>query len=155
MAKIDKDTWENIKGTVVDLKALVMGDGISTFTETLKETITLQFEQLAAPLKNELISLINTALEPIMPFLTESINYLTSQIQMVVDYFTLGPGATAEEARADFMTWAIEYRLAHPFASPYEMMEAFLDYISDKYGTPRIDTHEGIDEFDDGGSVIY
>ena len=74
LGDVDKDTWKDIKESVVSLKDFVIGGGISSIKEEIKDIIYENAQGALTPLYNELQPIINElykAVEPLMPYITE------------------------------------------------------------------------------------
>ncbi len=90
LAEIEKDEWKDIATTAKKLYDFIGLGGYSelalSIKSGLKEQIEGQFAQLTAPIKNAIIDVINTILEPFMPFIEDAVNNISNLL-------TVGMGA--------------------------------------------------------------
>lgn len=77
---VDKETWKNIKDSIIGLNEFISLGGISSVGSQLKDVIELQFDAFLAPLKNELNQLLIDAFGPILEKLTPLMNDLAQFI---------------------------------------------------------------------------
>ena len=83
MKGIKKEEWGVIHETLITLKGFTDASAVEFFTSNLTESITLKFEEILAPLKNEWNDLLNTLLEPLMPMLQGLVEFLVPIIQII------------------------------------------------------------------------
>ena len=72
----DKETWTNIKDSVIGLNEFVSAGGIKGMLESLKKTSDLQIADALAPFKNEINQLLTTQLQPIKGLIVDITNEL-------------------------------------------------------------------------------
>jgi len=83
IAKVDKETWGNIKSTVSDLKGLASGSDLSILSgigDSITETIKTELNAVTSELQNAINTSINDLLEPFMPAIEVGLNTITSII---------------------------------------------------------------------------
>ena len=76
MNAIPEQKWKKMLDSVISLETIVDKGGfdsslISGWTEEIGDTFKTELEYALAPLKNELMAAINTALEPLMPLIQD------------------------------------------------------------------------------------
>ena len=92
LSKIDKNQWIGI-ATHMDFLGSLVGitgtdfDVLSGIRDTLKDVITTEINAALTPLKNEIIGVINTLLEPFMPYITEAVNELSSYMGTSINFW--------------------------------------------------------------------
>lgn len=81
--KVKPDQWKGLNDTLTTIKSFIDLDPTGAFNQmrdSLKESLELQVQQAMAPIINEIYAGITTALEPIMPMITDSINTISTLI---------------------------------------------------------------------------
>ena len=113
----DKETWKNIRESVVGIRDFVIAGGISQFKAEIKEIVNEQVQGALSPLYNELQPLINEAykiLEPIMPYLVEfvkwgvdvlipTVQWIADTVQAIIDFLTVGGHGTSYQDLYDML----------------------------------------------------
>lgn len=84
-SKIKKNQWVAMNETLINLRELT---GLRSVYDSLQESLALEIEKAFSPLKNELVDLMNTALEPFMPFVKDAVNEATTYLKRGIDYLT-------------------------------------------------------------------
>jgi len=85
MKSIKKEEWNVINDTLKTLEQFKDVNTVEFFTSNLTESISLKFEEIVAPLKNEWNDLLNTLLEPFMPAIQGVVNTLLPILQTIGD----------------------------------------------------------------------
>ena len=76
IADTDKETWTNIKDSVIGLNEFVSTGGFRGILESLKETSDLQIAEALSPLKNEIDQLLTEQLQPVKDLINNITNDL-------------------------------------------------------------------------------
>ena len=78
LAKIKAKQWKAMGKTVEQMREFTEEAGMGDFVSDLKETLSLQIQEVLAPLKNEINAAVVEALEPIMPLIVEFMAGITN-----------------------------------------------------------------------------
>ena len=79
-SKIKEKEWKAMTITIKALKDLGSVEVIEGFSTSILDAIKLKSEELFTPLKNEVITMINDALKPVLDLLNPVVNNLTEMI---------------------------------------------------------------------------
>ena len=91
LGKTDKETWGKIADTVSGLKDFVIGGGISSFKEELRQIVKDEAGGILAPILNEfqpIIADLWEAFEPIMPFLVDAVTWIVEVLKPVIRWIS-------------------------------------------------------------------
>jgi hypothetical protein len=124
LAKTKPETWNDIKESVINLKEFVIGGGISTIKQGIKEQFELTIQDAFAPLINEfapIISLIYEALEPFIDLLVPVAEWIVSWLKPIVQWL------------ADTIKWIVEKILwmFNNMLTKQEFQQQFQDTVDD------------------------
>lgn len=80
IAKIKPKQWKEMGRTIMELKEFTAAGGVSSFAGSVVEAVKLQIGDYMSPLTNEIVTLINTALQPLLDDFVTIVNDLTAFI---------------------------------------------------------------------------
>lgn len=91
MSKIPSEKWKNMLDTVISVENIVDKGGldlslIDGWTDELKDTFKTELEYALAPLKNELMGLINEILAPFLPLIQDALTSITTMTSRGVGF---------------------------------------------------------------------
>jgi hypothetical protein len=139
IASIPKEQWAMINQNVKLMRDFIHVDVQDFLTDRLTETITLKFQEALAPLKNEWNDLINTLLEPLMPFLEQIVDILVPIVQWIADGLQRILDDMFDEPRPEglptFQEAFVAWRRVHPSAPIREFLKYYTELL-DYYSNP-------------------
>lgn len=102
LSEIEPESWLHMSSMVSNLVNLKGGTGtdldiIGDLTSTIKDTLKTELDAALAPLKNEIMSAINTGLDPFMPAINEAVGGIASMISFAFDGLAILIGGFKEE----------------------------------------------------------
>ena len=83
IAKIPEQKWTKMLASITSLEMIVDKGGfdaslISGWTDDIKDTFKTEVEAALAPLKNELMAMVNEALAPFLPLIKDALTSITT-----------------------------------------------------------------------------
>ena len=133
IAKIEKNTWKDIKETTKSLADFALGGGISALKGEITTIVQENVQGALGPLYNELQPIINEvmrAIEPLMPFIVDIVKWATDilvpiiqwiadVLQDILDWFgTFGQGDLAVGAGVAIYGSLFGNPYGNPFRPP-------------------------------------
>ena len=128
LGKIKSDTWTDIKDSVIGLKDFVVGGGISTIKEEIRQVLNEEVTGIMSPLLNEfqpLFSLFYDAIEPILPLIQDVVTWIVNVLKPVIQWIADTLGAIIE-----FLTSGETAATLIP-----RLFQELVDFLRDEGGT--------------------
>ena len=83
LAKIEKDDWISMNGVIQKIKGFAAGTDLGILSgvgDTLRDTIRTELNNAIAPLKNELMNMINQLFAPFLPLIEDAVAAISTLI---------------------------------------------------------------------------
>ena len=127
LGKMDKNTWKDVKDTVIGLKDFVVGGGISTIKEEIRQVLNEEVTGIMSPLLNEfqpLFSLFYDAIEPILPLIQDVVTWIVNVLKPVIQWI------------ADTLRAIIEFLTSGETAATLlpRLFQDLVDFLTDEPG---------------------